>query len=161
MQHEYNRNDQPRKPSNTGGMNLCLTDLEKFYTLILRKVTFELRHHTAKPALKANFAHEGYNRFNKNFTLLAYADDLVLFSKASHMMQNMVIYLNALLKSVNLQLKPSKCASSSLDKGTVVGQQFDVDGKIIQALMRYDVYSYLGTAQGISAVENKPSMEIV
>ncbi|GFQ99359.1 retrovirus-related Pol polyprotein from type-1 retrotransposable element R2 [Trichonephila clavata] len=88
-------------------------------------------------------------------TVLAFADDLVLFSRSAQDLQYLIDRAFALLQELKLEVNPSKCATLYLSGVTPVGSRpttFVIGGTIMRHLD--DAYTYLGKPVGFFLQKN-------
>ena len=99
--------------------------------------------------LKTNSQH-GYN-FNGSFTItLPYADDFNLITHNKRTHQRLINQLCLLASSMNLNVKPSKCASLSIISGSPKPISFSISDTNISTLF-LKPHKYLGSVIGRSA----------
>ena len=90
-------------------------------------------------------------------SILAYADDLVILSKSSVGLQQLLTTASIMATKLQLKFKPAKCASLALEcrRGTTVrAVDFSVQGNIIPALTEEQHYRYLGVPIGLYRTDN-------
>lgn len=102
-------------------------------------------------AAKRSFPSFGYKRFERVFSIFAYADDLVLFSNDQRKMQEFLNFLFDTTQIMCLNFKPPKCAALTLDRGRAVKRIYFLNKSSIPVLEKYESYAYLGSEQGIGA----------
>jgi hypothetical protein len=84
-------------------------------------------------------------------SILAYADDLVIFARNSQTLQTLLDTVSSAANCLSLQFRPDKCASLSMAKTAprIEINQFRVQNQPIPALQREDHYRYLGVPIGL------------
>ena len=96
------------------------------------------------------------------FSILAYADDLVLVSRSKKGLQQLLDTAGLSATVLGLIFKPSKCATLTLDcKGgtKVINNEYTLQNKKLTALKKEEPYRYLGVPMGIE-VEQHEATEI-
>ena len=96
------------------------------------------------------------------FSILAYADDLVLVSRSKKGLQQLLDVAGLSANVLGLIFKPGKCATLTLDcKGgtKVINNDYTLQNKKLPALKKEEPYRYLGVPMGIE-VEQHEATEI-
>ena len=99
-----------------------------------------------KPSHETLFANHGLS-----FSVLAYADDLVILARNLECLQRLLDTVSATANTLNLTFHADKCASLSLNKQAprIRLDAFTIQGTTIPALDREDHYKYLGMPIGL------------
>lgn len=107
--------------------------------LIIRSVTAKAESLRSGPA-----KHHG-----APISVLAYADDLVIISRKSDDLQDLLDAASSSATLLGLEFRQDKCASLSLTKSNVAAIDYLVQGKTIPALLQHEHYRYLGIPIGV------------
>ena len=86
----------------------------------------------------------GYNLNDNHFITAPYADDFCLITGNKRSHQRLVNLIASHTKSLGLKLKPRKCRSLSISRGTPIELHFNLEGSDIQTLYEND-FKFLGS----------------
>ena len=86
----------------------------------------------------------GYNLNGTNFITAPYADDFCLITGNKRMHQRLINQISAHTQSLGLKLKPGKCKSLSISRGSPTDIPFMLDDYEIQTLRECD-FKFLGS----------------
>ena len=96
--------------------------------------------------------------FGIPFSILVYADDLVLVSRSNKGLQQLLDVAGLSATVLGLIFKPAKCATLSLDcKGgtKVINNEYNLQDKKLPALKKEEPYQYLGVLMGIEVEQHE------
>jgi len=109
--------------------------------------------------IKSAHKEEGIHCHQQNLSILAYADDLVIFSNSIENGQVVLSHLERVLGEMGLTINPSKCGSMVVNKNGATDHAFQIGKENIPSIARGDSYSYLGKSMGLE-VEKTPYLTI-
>lgn len=111
-------------------------------------------------SIKQKFGSKGYSLQGSSYSILAYADDLVLISNNKQDMRDMLGYACELSATMMLRFRPNKCASLSLLGGKAMPDVHKLVSECIPTLDWSQAYEYLGVPLGVG-VDQSPTLNLV
>ena len=133
---------------------------------ILFNLTLELLTRAVLAKAKAKAKEKVQERINEipatiygiPFSILAYADDLVLVRISTKGLQQLLDKAGLAATILGLIFKPSKCATLTLDcKGgtKVINKEYNLQDKKLPVLKKEEPYRYLGVPMGIEEEQHE------